>query len=695
MSHVIGNKITGIKKSIKSNQGFTLIEVLIGILIAAVGIVGILEIQKHVIRSGNEVNARTIAIQLIREKLDIINNIDDFDDVGIVPVLAAEDIESIDKSIYSFTRTWQMTVHHFDDDTNAWGSVGAGDSTDAKHVTVSVSWTDINNNVQTVNADQIISSASIHDTSGLSTTSGDRIKPLIPFNEIASIENPSISLVDDVIANPTYNSQETSKPVPTVDAKNGQNLIQFETITYDSSSDKQTLEDFSTVNCSCSFSTSGNAKAPTILTISDDVEPLTNDENSGELISKVKGVTSEAGQPELCTACCEDHHDSSLSDAKYVSGSTADHPHYDASLNEVLSPSGDYVEACRFRRVDGFYEMVPDWKLADIVILPKRYFFDSDNVSAYVSYVKAVVRAKLTGGSMPLKSTLGTRNMTDLVAGEHQIIARGIYVDLASLSSEDLTLVKSFESGTDYKPNWLEYVPFYEINLSLFADWSTGNNAPKESGGMVATITNEAISTIIDPATNYYGTYSRGWLTALETGNIDVVGVARTDNTGITGSSAIITQNSSTSLSDTINAAVNTNATGACEAADGCSKSITIEVDCIKYKTKGAQTTCTGQEGQNINLNYSAGLTCTSGDIVTFPAYSYPNVICNGVSDTWPGGWISLSYPGFKFYVPAPADSTPEEITAAEAGAQTELIIYITIDRDDVRFSSNVNMLKL
>ncbi|WP_114325387.1 type IV pilus modification PilV family protein [Candidatus Colwellia aromaticivorans] len=684
MSYVVGNKVTGIKKLTKSNQGFTLIEVLIGIFIAAVGIVGVLEIQKHVIRSGNEVNARTIAIQLVRDKLDFINNIDAFDDVG----RDLPDVENnMVKNNYSFTRSWTMTAHHFDEDAATWGVVGTGESTDAKHVTVSVSWTDINNNVQTVNGDQIISSASIHDTSGLSTTSGDRITPEIPFNEISSIENPPISLVDDVIANATYNTQETSRPIPTVVARNGQNLIQFETITYDNSSDQQTLEDFSTVNCSCSFSANGEAKAPTILTISNDGESLINDENSGELISKVKGVTSSTGQPELCTACCEDHHDSSSSAAKYVSGSSADHPHYDTDLNEAFPPSDDYVEACRFRRVDGFYEMVPDWQLADIIIMPKSYFVDTDNVTAYVSYVKAVVQAKLMGTTMPTKLDIDTRSMTDLLAGGYQLIARGIYVDLASLSSTDLTTIQSYGlvGGSDYKPNWLAYVPFYEINLSLFADWSTDPNS-----SAVATITNEAIDTIVDPATNYYGNFSRGWLTALETGAVNIVGEARTDNTGLTGSGAIVSPSSI--LSDTINVDVNIEGISVDCQTVGCSNSISININCINDNG----TRCTGQDGSNINLISSAGLACTNLDgETTTPSYNGEDVICNGVSDAWTSGSITLSEAGYKFYFPPASDSpTAEEIAAAVASAQIDLVVPITIDTVGVGFSRDVIMLE-
>jgi len=684
MSVYTRNTKLGKKSFSKKHSGFTLIEVLIGVFISAVGIIGILEIQKHVMRSGNEVNARIIAMQLVREKLDHINNIDAFEDVT-PPVSPAPTSDEINKKNYIFTRSWQMTTHHFDKDAGTWGAVGAGESTDAKHVVVSVTWTDINNENQVVNGEQIIARASIHDTSGLSSGAGGvRAEPNIPFNQSSTIENPPINLVDDVDAYPDYNTKEPSKPVPTVDAQNGQNLIQFETITYDTDSDKQTLDDFVTVNCTCSFNGSDEAKAPTILTLSDDEESLINDKDSGETITKTVGTVSSSHQPALCTACCEDHHDSDLSSAKYVAGTNGNHPHYSAILGTSII-SGDYVEACRFRRVEGFYEMVPDWQLADIITMPKSYFYDNANVSTYVDYVKAVVKAKIMGSVMPEKPDVAARNMIDLVTGTYQLIARGIYVDLASLSSTDLTTIRSYVSGADYKPNWLEYVPFYEINLSLFADWATDPNPSS-----VATITNEDISTIVDPSTNYYGTYSRGWLTALATGNTDVIAVARTDNTGITGSGAIIPQENT--VTDTINAIVNADAGEICE---GECKNILREVGCFKYRNNGTRTTCTGQEGQTVNLTYSAGLTCTTEGIVTFPTYSYPNVICNGIRSTWSSGLILLSSPGFKFYFPPTAENpTPAEIATAEASAQTELTVDIRIGADEINFTGSVNMLK-
>jgi len=639
MSHVIGNKVTRINKLTKSNQGFTLIEVLIGIFIAAVGIVGVLEIQKHVIRSGNEVNARTIAIQLVRDKLDDINNIDDFADVGIAPIPAVEN--NIIKNNYSFTRSWVMTTHHFNNGTNAWGTVGTGESTDAKHVTVSVSWTDINNVVQTVNGDQIISSASIHDTSGLSTTSGDRIEPDIPYSSLSSIESPPITLIDDTMDTTgvtTVNTKETSKPIPTVSGHNDSNLIQFETVVYDPNSDTQSLEDFATVNCSCSFNgTTTDGATPSLLRLSDDGSNLVNDETSGLGIEKDTGVSNDNQAPKLCDKCCADHHDSSSATAKYVAGTTSgNHPHYNDSLTAVTS--GDYIEACRFRRIDGFYQLVPDWQLVDIITMPISFFNSTTNVDAYTDYVKSVVKLCVENlddcysNTLTLPAKPAARNLGDpdaIVPGTQQLISRGIYVDTASLNSTDLSTIIGY---VDTKANWLEYVPFYEINLTLFSDWTSSNTS-------YITVTSEAINTISDASQGYYGTYSRGRITALpSSGDSDVTASNNVDNTGITGSGQIKPDASNHVINDSLNVIVN----GSPAAG---TNSLLIEIDCQKYNNQNNLTGCSGQDTANvITIVSPSTITCSyskqQGNNTAF-------LTCDAVPN-WQGE-ISFSSSGFTF----------------------------------------------
>ena len=108
--------------------GFTLIEVLVGVFIAAVGIVGVLELQKHFIKSGNEVNARALATQLVREQLDNLKNTDNFSTIS-----SGSDVAPIIKSNFSFTRKWAVTEHYYDETSNSWKDIITGETIEGKN----------------------------------------------------------------------------------------------------------------------------------------------------------------------------------------------------------------------------------------------------------------------------------------------------------------------------------------------------------------------------------------------------------------------------------------------------------------------------------------------------------------------------------------------------------------------------------
>ena len=567
-------------KRIKSNMnrkkvlGFSLVEVLVGVAIAAVGVVGVLELQKKFITSGNEVNARAIAMQLIREKFDAIKAVDDFSEISA-------STSTVTKSNYNFSRAAAATDYYYDSGSDSWSnSSSSTNKLGGKSVNVTVTWTDINGDSQSVSQTEVFSKVSLHDSSSSTNNIGDKTTPKVPFDANQTPESPPIELIDDsFVYEGVGNSKETSKPIPTVYGFEDNNVIQFETAVYDPSSDTQTLEDFATLNCSCTHNGSGLGAAPTTYRISDDGGSLVNDETSGEMVTKVVGTAVGSKQPALCDTCCRDHHDSTSVTAKYSKASTSalNHSHYNSGLDE--SNSGNYIEACRLRRVDGFYKVVPDWNLIDVVVMPISYFNTPANVDDYVSYVKLVVKRYMLGQTLPADVDSGqekvdllpNRNLST-TPGTQQLIARGIYVDTASLNATDLATITGYIST---KANWLEYVPFYEVNLSLFGSWNSANES-------AVTVTNEDINTIVDVDNNYYGTYSRGRITALSVVDSSEVSVSVfPDNTGITGSGQIVP--TIASLNDSINVDVDNNSGG----GGSSTYSLTIEVDCLAYNNKG------------------------------------------------------------------------------------------------------------
>lgn len=92
--------------------------------------------------------------------------------------------------------------------------------------------------------------------------------------------------------------------------------------------------------------------------------------------------------------------------------------------------------------------------------------------------------------------------MTLQAGSTAQLIARGVYVDL--LNDETGQYLSQLDSTDE---ELLAKVPFNELNLTLLANWSLDDQS-------YATVTNETVKTIVDASQNYYGTYSRGRLSA-------------------------------------------------------------------------------------------------------------------------------------------------------------------------------------
>ncbi len=122
--------------------------------------------------------------------------------------------------------------------------------------------------------------------------------------------------------------------------------------------------------------------------------------------------------------------------------------------------------------------------------------------------------------------------------GTAQLIARGIYVDLLSPDN----LVKLDLTSQDL----LAKVPFQDINLTMLAEWSLVPLSGQLTGSTsdYVGVTNEPVKTVVDLGSYYFGSYSRGYLSAkkstkdasnvLQSASIKVT--AYQGNSGITAS---------------------------------------------------------------------------------------------------------------------------------------------------------------
>ncbi|MGE6161138.1 prepilin-type N-terminal cleavage/methylation domain-containing protein [Aeromonas salmonicida] len=514
-------------------KGFGLLEILITLVVLGVGIVGLVSMSKSALKVSQDGRRYETAMRLAESKLDEFRN---FNGVmtATAPLTAYNQITSASAAVTlsgePYSLAWTVTNQYLNGST--WqGAAPAGyrlSYPGRKAVTVNVGWSDSEGQSHTLqltgNISPIESLSTDQLNGGLNTA---RQGPKVNYTPGVAPDVISVELGDG-------NKQETSKPLPTVTSKDGQvgKLVQFETVTYKpevGGNTQQVLQDMASVSCSCSYGSSLTAYLPGQVYSSASNQLYWK---AGAMQNKPTGTldSSVNGQPTLCTSCCKDHFDGSGSgfDNFYAPLNTA-RVRYNSALSAVTS--GKYVDACRFVRLDGFYRPLPDWNLVKVVVTTADFLAKPANQASYQKYIKYVVKTYIDWQKSTLNWTQGASatlpTITDFSAwlasnaetggdtttgitvstGTAQLIARGIYVDVLAPAY----LVGIDTSVTDY----LTKVPFQDINLTMLAEWTMGPLTLLTGSAIdYAVVTNEAVKTVVDLNNYYFGSYSRGYMTA-------------------------------------------------------------------------------------------------------------------------------------------------------------------------------------
>lgn len=514
-------------------KGFGLLEILITLVVLGVGVVGLVAMSKSALTVSQDGRRYETAMRLAESKLDEFRN---FNGVmtATAPLTAYNQITSASAAVTlsgePYSLAWTVTNQYLNGST--WqGTAPVGyrlSYPGRKAVAVNVGWSDSEGQSHTLqlvgNVSPIESLSTDQLNGGLNTA---RQGPKVNYTPGVAPDVISVELGDG-------NKQETSKPLPTVTSKDGQvgKLVQFETVTYKpeaGGNTQQVLQDMASVSCSCSYGSSLTAYLPGQVYSSASKQLYWK---AGAMQSKPTGTldSSVNGQPTLCTSCCKDHFDGSGSSFTnfYAPLNTA-RVRYNSALSTVTS--GKYVDACRFVRLDGFYRLLPDWNLVKVVVTTADFLAKPANQASYQKYIKYVVKTYIDWQKSTLNWTQGASatlpTITDFSAwlasnaetggdtttgitvstGTAQLIARGIYVDVL----DPVYLVGIDTSATDY----LTKVPFQDINLTMLAEWTMGPlTLLTGSATDYATVTNEAVKTVVDLNNYYFGSYSRGYMTA-------------------------------------------------------------------------------------------------------------------------------------------------------------------------------------
>lgn len=553
-------------------NGFSLIEVMIAVLVLAIGILAVSKLQTSLLRSGSDANKRSVAASIAQKKIDDlrrfveITTLDDWSSLDDVPgssleygtslkyplSLAFDNIADNEGGrIYPgpiksgndvFNLSWTTDNYYYSGVNQIATTTAVAPSVSFKLAHVVVTWDGVGDNTNNVvSFDTFIHSYDLSNTSlGGTPASTGTPGPVAKYDPLGA---PDVIDIDV----DTGKLRQTSKPLPDV-VSDENTLVQFEVVTYhqdgsDFIADRK--EEFITASCNCELATSGLGNTPGYVLW----DGVNRDDELGYEMNKATATetNNDSAAVNVCNVCCRDHHDATTSAIKYVAGTTTgDHPHYKAD-GSVANVGEEYVESCRLKRIDGVFRAFQDWNLKDITVMDRASLADGNQLQTdYVDYQKNFILNYVASvGSTPTKPTL--RSPVSMTLGaQQQLEARGVYIDNVydvaggENPSSYLTYIQS-ASKTDR----LEVIPFAEVNLSLLASWDSNNPTN-------VTVTNEAADTVVDPVNDYYGTFSRGWASALNqaTPGADITATMRDDNHGLT--QIVATSPSPNNLSDTI-----------------------------------------------------------------------------------------------------------------------------------------------
>lgn len=552
----------------KPHKGFGLLEILITLVLLGVGVAGLVAMSRGLLGTSQDGRRYEVAMRLAESKLDefrtfngVVSAVSPL--TAYISIAAGSTTTTPTNGGGSYSLSWTVSNQY-------WNGTGWSATMPAgylytypgrKIINVTVGWSD-----SAGQARSLLLSGAVSPTEslppnqmqggGLDTS---RDPPQVNYQPGVAPDVISIQIDQD------GRKQETSKPLPTVTSRDGAigKLVQFETVTYKPGSGgntQQVLQDLASVSCSCSYGSSVNSYLPGQAT-------LTSSNllywNVGSQVTKQTGGLdiSVKDQPALCSSCCKDHFDGSGSSFdQFYSPLHTSRQRYNSSLS--LVNSGDYVDACRFVRLDGYYRPLPDWNLIKVIVTSADFLAKPANQISYQNYIKYVVATYITWQKntlnwtvtptatsptitefadwLPANAATGGDTSTKITmnTGTTQLIARGIYVDLLSPAN----LAKLDLSSQDL----LAGVPFQDINLTMLAEWSLVPLSGQLTGSTsdYVGVTNEPVKTVVDLGNYYFGSYSRGYLSAkkstkdasnvLQSASIKVT--AYQGNSGITAS---------------------------------------------------------------------------------------------------------------------------------------------------------------
>ena len=414
-------------------QGFSLMEVLIGIGIFTVGMLALASLQGALTRSTVEAKVRSTAINIAEQIIETQRGFEQVTSAaGAVAFNDIGDITSSSPLIFDstmtrdpdspkgviFTVTQEVTDYYYNlasDSFTTTQPAGVVNS-NYKTVSVTVSWDDDRNFVieegkettANLGGGQVQFAATI---AAVSTAATGRVAEESETLLFAPNVDYNPGSRPDIISLSLGNNKFKESLLPEPDVVRLDELVEtrFDVITYSQTTAGAVFlrrEEFMSVSCECTLnSPPGNAelagRRPLIWAGDEYVR--------AHFVDKPYGVSANNQQSDFCDVCCRDHHDGGssgddhadtavnkygpfrLSSEYYGTGTFAgDHQHYARSRTGALTlatNAGDnYIEACRLTRQDGFFRVAQDFRREDMNIFPGDFLDEQAEIDVYSAY---------------------------------------------------------------------------------------------------------------------------------------------------------------------------------------------------------------------------------------------------------------------------------------------------------------------
>lgn len=529
-------------------SGFSLIEVLIAVVVLAIGLLALGALQASLTRSSADAKVRGRVAAMLSARMDELrstgydNAVLDQGDTTFTCVSGSPawvcDTQS-QANLGSLSVRQLNTRYWSDRDANTF-STGAGGVTNGpefKRVELTATWDGADASSHSLRMSTDISSLSLIDSL--------LPDPPPPTTTVASTpivreDNPAGAGVIP-IAIGGGDATAASNPRPEIIGKNNnQSAVgtRFDVLTYTGLSGESVIQrrvETAAISCNCEYGAGGDnlpeiyrtAQWPAIWTGEkyEVYKPDSPTAAPGDDAAIKAGPVSGVTQSPLCQECCRDHHDNeALGVAKFdperaiAMGETTGHEKYNISggtLAKVAKSSGNrYINACRVIRVDGWWRTASDMYAKHVGLIntetvggvaAKTGVPSTTAVTAYQAYVKTYL-AGYNGTAADIANATDGGQVSGTIninapppADERYLHARGLYVDYLDSKARqrilDARQASNCTSG-DLTECTLRYLPFTTINTTELAYWE-----PRVSGQPNSTILTVASgsSLIYDP----------------------------------------------------------------------------------------------------------------------------------------------------------------------------------------------------